>query len=247
MYDTELLASSQNNSHTQEKHASISSVFFHTPSASQSTPLSTKGLNACPNQQASPHKTGNNHLKRIQCTNNQIAEDQVNWHPKKGLSCSKGMGSTDRNLGFVQSDFNNICTYLEDKEHYHDLFGDIKNTTWGKKKHTRAQAFKRFSQYLNDNHVLGTLNLNVQNLQQWWRTYKRKFVDTTQFLNSTWAEATDGSHSTIQEEIEDHCPCYKRMMGIFGDKQNVVGHNVFDSSSKTEEDKRESDESHWDP
>ncbi|MBW0490137.1 hypothetical protein O181_029852 [Austropuccinia psidii MF-1] len=51
----------------------------------------------------------------------------------------------------------------------------------------------------------------------------------------------------IQEEIEYCCPCYKRMMGIFGDKQNVVGHNVFDSSSKTERDKGESDESHWDP
>ncbi|MBW0529783.1 hypothetical protein O181_069498 [Austropuccinia psidii MF-1] len=115
------------------------------------------------------------------------------------------------------------------------------------KKHTRAQAFKRFAQYLNDNHVLGTLNLNGQNLQQWWRTYKRKFVDTTWFLNSTGAGTTDGSHSTIQEEIEDCCPCYKRMMGIFGDKQNVVGHNVFNSLSKSKEGNGDSDESHRDP
>ncbi|MBW0567294.1 hypothetical protein O181_107009 [Austropuccinia psidii MF-1] len=128
-----------------------------------------------------------------------------------------------------------------------DIFGDSKKTTWGKKKHTRAQAFQHFSQYLNDNHVLDTLNLNGQNLQQWWRTYKCKFVDTTRFLNRTGAGTTDGSHSMIQEEIEDRCPCYKRMMGIIGDKQNVVGHNVFDSSSKTKEEKGESDESNWDP
>ncbi|MBW0564029.1 hypothetical protein O181_103744, partial [Austropuccinia psidii MF-1] len=193
------------------------------------------------------HEKGTPRFPRIRRTNKKIAEDQANLRPKKRLSCSKGMGSTDRNPGFVQSDFENICTYLEDKEHYHDLFGDSKKTTWGEKKHTRAQAFKRFAQYLNDNHVLGTLNLNGQNLQQRWRTYKHKFVDTTRFLNSTGAGTTDGSYSTIQEEIEDRCPCYKRMMGIFGDKQNVVGHNVFDSLRKSKEGNGDSDESHRDP
>ncbi|MBW0490135.1 hypothetical protein O181_029850 [Austropuccinia psidii MF-1] len=48
-YDTELLASSQNDSHTQERHTLISNVFFHTPAESQSTPFSTEGLNAFPN------------------------------------------------------------------------------------------------------------------------------------------------------------------------------------------------------
>ncbi|MBW0490647.1 hypothetical protein O181_030362 [Austropuccinia psidii MF-1] len=220
MYDTKLLASSQNNSHTQERHTLIST--------------------------SSP-KSGHNHSKRIQHMNKQIAEDQANLCPKKRLSCSKGMVSTNRNPGFVQSDFKNICTYLEDKEHYHDLFEDSKKTTWGKKKHTRAQAFKRFAQYLNDNHVLGTLNLNGQNLQQQWRTYKCIFVDTTWFLNSTGAGTTDGSYSTIKEEIEDRCPCYKWMMGIFWDKQNVVCHNFFNSLSKSKEDNGDSDESHQDP
>ncbi|MBW0522724.1 hypothetical protein O181_062439 [Austropuccinia psidii MF-1] len=241
-HDTESLASSQNNSHTRERHASISGVLFQTPAASQSTQLSTKDLNASPIRQVSLPKTGRSDTKRIRRTNKQIAEDQANRHPKKCLSCTKGMGSTDRNPGFVQSDFENICTYLEDKEHYHGA----KKTTWGKK-HTRAQAFKRFAQYLNDNHVLGTLNLNGRNLQQRWRTFKCKFVDTTWFLNRTGAGTTDGSNSTIQEEIDERCPCYNRIMGIFGDKQNVVGHNVFDSSSKTKEDKGDSDYSHRDP
>ncbi|MBW0526631.1 hypothetical protein O181_066346 [Austropuccinia psidii MF-1] len=34
------------------------------------------------------------------------------------------------------------------------------------------------------------------------------------------------------------------MLGIFGDKQNVVGHNVFKSSTKTNEDDEDYDESH---
>ncbi|MBW0484565.1 hypothetical protein O181_024280 [Austropuccinia psidii MF-1] len=172
-YDKESLASSQKNCHTRERHNSISSVFFQTQAVSQSTPLSTKGLNGCPNQQASSPKSGRNHSKRIQRTNKQITEDQANLHPKKCLSCSKGMGSTNRNPGFVQSDFENIF--------------------------------------------------------------------------STGAGTTDGSYSTIQEEIEDCCPCYKRMMGISGDKQNVVGHKVFDSSRKSKEGNGDSDESHWDP
>ncbi|MBW0534215.1 hypothetical protein O181_073930 [Austropuccinia psidii MF-1] len=225
-YDTELLVSSQNNSHKKERHTLISSVFFHTPAESQSTPLSTKGLNACPNQQASSPKSGHTHSKRIQRTNKQIAKDQANLCPKKHLSCSKGwrppigirvlFSLTSRTYAHIWRMRNIIMAHL---------FGDSKKTAWGKKKHTREQAFKCFSQYLNDNHVLGMLNLNGRNIQKWWRTYKRKFVDTTLFLNSTGAGTTDGSYSTIQEEIEDHCPCYKRMMGIFGDKQNLVGQN----------------------
>ncbi|MBW0487797.1 hypothetical protein O181_027512 [Austropuccinia psidii MF-1] len=91
------------------------------------------------------------------------------------------------------------------------------------------------------------LSLNGQNLQQWWRTYKWKFVDTTWFLNSMGAGTTHGSPSKIQEEIDECFPCYKQMFQIIGDKQHVVGHNVFDSSTKTNEYDQDSDASHCDP
>ncbi|MBW0514033.1 hypothetical protein O181_053748 [Austropuccinia psidii MF-1] len=140
----------------------------------------------------------------------------------------KGRG--DWNPPFVESDFANLCTYLENPENYNDLFGNSKKQSWGKKKHTRAQAFKRFVMYLNVNHEGGTLELSGRNLQQRWRMYKRKFMDTAQWLNHTGTGISNGLCGSLQGEIDSRCPCFDRMVVIFGNKQNVAGHNVYDTS-----------------
>ncbi|MBW0497877.1 hypothetical protein O181_037592 [Austropuccinia psidii MF-1] len=140
----------------------------------------------------------NEKQKRKQCTKKELEHDKRHHIIEKSRN--------NKNPPFIQSDFEHICSYLEDKENYHDLFGDSKKTSWGKKKkHTHGQAFKCFAIYWNSHHEEGTLNLSGFNLQQHWRTYKRKFVQTAQFLKGT---------------------------AIFGNKQNVIGHNVFDSMTK---------------
>ncbi|MBW0469960.1 hypothetical protein O181_009675 [Austropuccinia psidii MF-1] len=149
--------------------------------------------------------------------------------------CTKDGGkrkkSFDRNPPFVLTDFENICTYLECEDNYNDLFGDGKKTAWGKKKHTRGQAFKRLAMFLNVNHVEGTLNLSGRNAEQRWRTYKQRFMDTWRFLNSTGAGISSHTQGHLQEEIALQCPCFERMAAIFSCKANVCGPNVSDTTA----------------
>ncbi|MBW0547617.1 hypothetical protein O181_087332, partial [Austropuccinia psidii MF-1] len=77
-----------------------------------------------------------------------------------------------------------------------------------------------------------TLNLSGRNLQQRWRTYKRKFVQKAQFLKGTGQELDVMTNKTLQEDVNSRCPCFDQMVAIFGNKQNVIGHNVFDSTVK---------------
>ncbi|MBW0510390.1 hypothetical protein O181_050105 [Austropuccinia psidii MF-1] len=149
-----------------------------------------------------------NAFKRRHCTKKEIAEDSIcrqeaniQLHPKY-----KGRG--DRNPPFVESDFANICTYLENQENYDDLFGNSKKQSWGKKKHTHAQAFKRFAMYLNVNQEGGTLELSGHNLQQHWRTYKHKLMDTSQWLNNIGSGISNVLCGSLQGEIDSRCPCF---------------------------------------
>ncbi|MBW0548029.1 hypothetical protein O181_087744 [Austropuccinia psidii MF-1] len=61
------------------------------------------------------------HAKRLHHTKKQISEDTKNawkWH----LVQTNGKVMHDCNPGFVLSDFEHICTYLEDEEHHHGEF-----------------------------------------------------------------------------------------------------------------------------
>ncbi|MBW0506705.1 hypothetical protein O181_046420 [Austropuccinia psidii MF-1] len=153
----------------------------------------------------------------------QLQEADIQFDPKYKV---RG----DRNPPFVKSDFANICTYLEKPENYDDLFGNSKKQSWGKKKHTHAQAFKQFAMYLNINHERGTLELNGHNIQQRWRTYKCKFMDTAQWLNHTGSGISNGLCGSLKGEIDSRCPFFDQMVVIFGNKQNMAGHNVYDTS-----------------
>ncbi|MBW0504591.1 hypothetical protein O181_044306 [Austropuccinia psidii MF-1] len=83
------------------------------------------------------------------------------------------------------------------------ICSEIVNRLLGGKKRTRAQAFKRFAQYLNAHHVLGTLNLSGRNSEQHWRTYKQKLVDSSRLLLQTGSGLMELTNTTLQEEVED--------------------------------------------
>ncbi|MBW0527022.1 hypothetical protein O181_066737 [Austropuccinia psidii MF-1] len=84
--------------------------------------------------------------------------------------------------------------------------------------------------YFNVNHEGGTLELSGCNLQQRWCTYKRKFMETAQWLNNTGLGISQELCGSLKGEIESHCPCFDQMVVIFVNKQNVAGHNVYDTS-----------------
>ncbi|MBW0577253.1 hypothetical protein O181_116968 [Austropuccinia psidii MF-1] len=151
----------------------------------------------------------NEKQKRKQCTKKELEHDKRH-HITKKIHHSSNL-------------ILNIFVYL---------FGDNKKTSLGKKKHTRGQAFKLFSIYLNSHHEEGKLNLSGRNLQQRWRTYKRKFVQTAQFLKGTGQGLDVMTNNTLQEDVNSFCPCFNQMVAIFGKKQNVIGHNVFESTTK---------------
>ncbi|MBW0496257.1 hypothetical protein O181_035972 [Austropuccinia psidii MF-1] len=51
------------------------------------------------------------------------------------------------------------------------------------------------------------------------------------------------TNTTLQEEVEDQCPCFEQMCAIFGDKQNITGFNSFDSSLQRKKDNSNSNSS----
>ncbi|MBW0472768.1 hypothetical protein O181_012483 [Austropuccinia psidii MF-1] len=79
--------------------------------------------------------------------------------------------------------------------------------------------------YCNVNHKGGTLELSGRNLQQYWHTYKHKFMETTQGLG-----VSKDVCGNLQAEIESRCLCFNQIIMMFGRKQNVAGHNVYDTS-----------------
>ncbi|MBW0462633.1 hypothetical protein O181_002348 [Austropuccinia psidii MF-1] len=85
-------------------------------------------------QEESKSKITITSAKRIRRTKQQLADAAKSGAKKKSGQANKHKNATkDRNPGFVRSDYENICSYLEDQDHYNDLFGDSKQTTWGKK------------------------------------------------------------------------------------------------------------------
>ncbi|MBW0503681.1 hypothetical protein O181_043396 [Austropuccinia psidii MF-1] len=73
--------------------------------------------------------------------------------------------------------------------------------------------------------------------------------DIQNFVDAFWALLQTGSglmeltNKTLQEEVEDQCPCFERMCAILGDKQNITGFNSFDSSLQRKKDNSNSNSS----
>ncbi|KAI9627352.1 hypothetical protein H4Q26_017450 [Puccinia striiformis f. sp. tritici PST-130] len=60
----------------------------------------------------------------------------------------KGIDTTNNNPQFISSDYQHICSYLEDDEKFSDLYGD-KKTDVGPKVLTKKAAFEIFAIYVN--------------------------------------------------------------------------------------------------
>ncbi|MBW0496260.1 hypothetical protein O181_035975 [Austropuccinia psidii MF-1] len=89
---------------------------------------------ALPQEESTSPKLPSASAKRIGRTKQQLADAAKSGSKKKSGEANKNKKAAKaRNPGFVRLDYENICSYLEDRDHYNDLFGDSKQTTWGKK------------------------------------------------------------------------------------------------------------------
>ncbi|MBW0515070.1 hypothetical protein O181_054785 [Austropuccinia psidii MF-1] len=54
------------------------------------------------------------------------------------------------------------------------------------------------------------------------------------------------TNTALQEVVEDQFPCFEQMCAIFGDKQNIMGFNSFNSSLQRKKDNSNSNSSNCD-
>ncbi|KAA1082730.1 hypothetical protein PGT21_012340 [Puccinia graminis f. sp. tritici] len=151
---------------------------------------------------------------------------------RSGSRSTRSSGSEDadnRGKQFVHSDFENICSYLENSQHYTDLYGDGSKTGVGTTKMTKTQAFDVFAVWMNNTNP--DLLLNGRRLQLRINRYKKKYLEAKRFEENTGAgiESSEGPQ-TLAEALEKICPCFDRIDAILRDKANVVAMLEFDHS-----------------
>ncbi|MBW0590819.1 hypothetical protein O181_130534 [Austropuccinia psidii MF-1] len=73
---------------------------------------------ALPQEESTSPKLPSASAKRIRRTKQQLADAAKSGAKKKSGQANKHKNATkDRNPGFVRSDYENICSYLEDQDH----------------------------------------------------------------------------------------------------------------------------------
>ncbi|KAH9456381.1 hypothetical protein Pst134EB_012577 [Puccinia striiformis f. sp. tritici] len=130
---------------------------------------------------------------------------------------------------FVRADFENICTYLKNAQHFTDLFGDGAKTTVSAGKVSKVKAFEVFAVWMNQ--LNPGLLLNGRRLQQRFTSYKAKYSAAEHREDGTGGgvEEKDGDKS-LAEVMEDMCPCFARLDAIFREKANITPMFEFDHS-----------------
>ncbi|PLW34885.1 hypothetical protein PCANC_23754 [Puccinia coronata f. sp. avenae] len=128
----------------------------------------------------------------------------------------------DTNGPFIREDFQNICSYLEDKQNYKQLYGTGSKTDVGGSHLTKAAAYDVFAIYMND-HSNKRLHLTGKQLRLRLDQYKEKFRLAKDWAENTGAgvEEQDGT-AVFNEALEACCPCYERLHAIFGTKANIT-------------------------
>ncbi|KAH9471649.1 hypothetical protein Pst134EA_005533 [Puccinia striiformis f. sp. tritici] len=128
---------------------------------------------------------------------------------------------------FVRANFENICTYLENAQHFTDLFGDGAKTTVSAGKVSKVKAFEVFAVWMNQ--LNPGLLLNGRQLQQRFTSYKAKYSAAKHREDGTGGgvEEKDGDKS-LAEVMEDMCPCFARLDAIFREKANITPMFEFD-------------------
>ncbi|KAI7943495.1 hypothetical protein MJO28_011023 [Puccinia striiformis f. sp. tritici] len=128
----------------------------------------------------------------------------------------------DSNPQFILTDFQNICSYLEEERNYAQLYGSGSQTEVGPRVVTKAAAYEMFAVYINDRSA-SRLSLTGKQLRQRIDAYKKKFVAAKNWMDNTGAGIEEGGYAhTLPALLEEKCPCYDRMDGIFGAKPNVT-------------------------
>ncbi|MBW0563675.1 hypothetical protein O181_103390 [Austropuccinia psidii MF-1] len=76
-----------------------------------------------PQEESTSPKLPSASSKRIRRTKQQLADAAKSGTKKKSGQANKHKNATkDQNPGFLQSDYENICSYLEDQDHYNGMF-----------------------------------------------------------------------------------------------------------------------------
>ncbi|KAH9449926.1 hypothetical protein Pst134EA_026637 [Puccinia striiformis f. sp. tritici] len=126
------------------------------------------------------------------------------------------------NPQFIPTDFQNICSYLEEEQNYSQLYGSGSQTKVGPRVVTKAAAYEMFAVYVND-HSASRLSLNSKQLRQRIDAFKKKFVAAKNWMDNTGAGIEEGRHAhTLPALLEEKCACYDRMDVIFGANPNVT-------------------------
>ncbi|MBW0470666.1 hypothetical protein O181_010381 [Austropuccinia psidii MF-1] len=73
------------------------------------------------------------------------------------------------------------------------------------------------------------MRLNGCKLHKPWRTYKKKYVDTVEWKNSTGSGNDINKRGSLHDELERGCPFFEHMDRIFSDKQKVAESHVLDT------------------
>ncbi|EFP82452.1 uncharacterized protein PGTG_13733 [Puccinia graminis f. sp. tritici CRL 75-36-700-3] len=158
-------------------------------------------------------------------------------HPKavktaagtSGSKSTKPTGAADNNPQFIASDFELICTYLEDPHHYTEIYGNGPRTGVGQQVMTKSAAYDRFAIFMNDK-THKRLHLDGKLLRQRIEAYKKRFVAAKRWADNTGAGIEEGEDIvSIDVLLEGKCPCYERMSALFGEKPNVTPAAQYES------------------
>ncbi|KAH9449929.1 hypothetical protein Pst134EA_026640 [Puccinia striiformis f. sp. tritici] len=98
------------------------------------------------------------------------------------------------NPQFIPTDFQNICSYLEEEQNYSQLYGSGSQTKVGPRVVTKAAAYEMFAVYVND-HSASRLSLNSKQLRQRIDAFKKKFVAAKNWMDNIGAGIEEGRHA----------------------------------------------------
>ncbi|EFP83148.2 uncharacterized protein PGTG_09101 [Puccinia graminis f. sp. tritici CRL 75-36-700-3] len=146
-----------------------------------------------------------------------------------GTGRSQSSTTSDPNGAFTLEDYELICSYLEEPDNYRRLYGSGDQTEVGPQALSKTAAYDIFAIYMNNN-CNKRYTLTGTQLRHRLDRYRKKFAQAKQFSEHTGAGIEEVSgRKTLEEVLEEKCPCYERMDAIFGSKPNVTPCMQYDS------------------
>ncbi|KAA1080512.1 hypothetical protein PGT21_009861 [Puccinia graminis f. sp. tritici] len=157
-----------------------------------------------------------------------------NAHRSAAKPATSTSRTADSNPQFIATDYQLICSYLEDPQHYTQIYGNGTRTSVGPQSLTKGAAYDVFAIYMNDQ-TNKRLHLDGKLLRQRIEAYKKRFTSAKHWADTTGAGIDICDNGiTIKAKLESMCPCYERMDQIFGGKPNVTPAAQYESQGGME-------------